>query len=61
MSPTTAEPAVGVDRLGRLVGIVEVAGHHVVAAHHHLAGLAPWHLVAASVDDQHFDVVDGPT
>ena len=53
------QPAVGVDRLGRLVGIVEIADHHVVAAYHHLAGLAPWHLVAVSVDDQHLDVVDG--
>ena len=46
------QPSVGVDRLGRLLRVLEVPAHHVVAAHHDLAGLAARHLAAVVVDDR---------
>ena len=55
------QPAVGVDRFGGGGWIIEVAFHHVVAAHHDFAGLAAWHLGAGLVDAAHFDVGDRPS
>ena len=40
---TGVQPAVDVDGLVGGLGVVEVAPHDVVAAHHDLAGLAPRH------------------
>ena len=55
------EPAVGVDGLSSLLGIVQVSEHHVVPSDHDLAGLAPGQLVAVVVHDLHFDVGNGPS
>ena len=53
---TRVQPTLGVDRRFRGLGIVEVAGHHVVAAYHDLARVAGGHRVAVDVDDAHLDV-----
>ena len=54
------QPPVGVDGGRRLLGLVVVGAHHVVAPYHDLSGLAPRHLLALVVDDQHLDAGDGP-
>jgi hypothetical protein len=41
------EPAVGLDGVGRRLGLVQVAEHHLGAAHQHLAGLARLDFLAS--------------
>ena len=49
-----------VDERGRgLLGLVPVAGHHVVASDAHLADLAERHLVAVGADDPDLDADRG--
>src|SRR5208282_4285839 len=53
------EPALGVDRLRRLLRIVEVAAHHVVPADEHLARLAAGQLPSFRIGDADLDAGDG--
>ena len=53
------EPSLGIDRLGRLLRLVEVAGGHDVAPHQELALGAPGHLGPGVVDHPQLDVGDG--
>ena len=55
------QPTLGIDGLGGLVGIVQVADHHVVAADDHLARLAGRALGSVGGDDPDLDVIDGPS
>ena len=53
------QPCVGVDGRLRLRRLVEVAEHHVVAAHDDLARVASTNLLAVVVHDVDLDAGDG--
>ena len=55
------EPAAGIDRLGRGLGIIQVAGHQVVPAHHDFACGSDRLLDAMLVDDAQLDPADHAT
>ena len=50
-----AEPAVGTEHLGRLVGVVQVAGHDAAAAEQHLARLPGLDVAPTLADDAHLE------
>ena len=53
------QPPVRVDGRRRLIGLVQIAAHDVVAADHNLTGLAARDLATLVVDDLHLDAGDG--
>jgi hypothetical protein len=54
------QPALGVDGLGRGLGVLPVARHDGVAPHHDLAGLPRRHSAPAVDHDPHLEPGDGP-